>query len=43
MSEGKFTTKATVLWGAIPKEARERILANVFSAPKDSGRRSRWK
>jgi len=30
MSDGQFTTKATVLWGAIPKEARERILANVF-------------
>lgn len=30
MSDGQFTTKAAVLWGAIPKEARERILANVF-------------
>lgn len=30
MNEGKFTTRAAVLWGAIPKEARERILAAVF-------------
>jgi len=30
MSEGQFTAKAAVLWGTIPKEARERILANVF-------------
>jgi len=30
MNEGKFTTKAAVLWGTIPKEARERILAAVF-------------
>jgi hypothetical protein len=30
MSEGKFTPQAAVLWSAIPKEARERIVANVF-------------
>ena len=30
MSDGKFTTRAAVLWGTIPKEARDRILANVF-------------
>lgn len=30
MSDGRFTAKAAVLWGAIPKEARERILAAVF-------------
>lgn len=30
MSDGKFTPRAAVLWGTIPKEARERILANVF-------------
>ena len=30
MSDGQFTAKAAVLWGTIPKEARERILANVF-------------
>jgi len=29
-SEGQFTPQAAVLWGTIPKEARERILANVF-------------
>jgi hypothetical protein len=28
--EGTFTTKAAVLWGTIPTEARTRILANVF-------------
>jgi len=27
---GKFTPEAAVRWGGIPKEARERILANVF-------------
>jgi Zn ribbon nucleic-acid-binding protein len=30
MSDGQFTAKAAALWGTIPKEARERILANVF-------------
>lgn len=30
MSNGQFTAKAAVLWGTIPKEARERILRNVF-------------
>ena len=30
MSDGKFTPQAAVLWGTIPKEARERILANVL-------------
>ena len=30
MSNGQFTPKAAVLWGAIPQEARARILANVW-------------
>lgn len=30
MSDGKFTPRAAVLWASIPKEARTRILANVF-------------
>lgn len=30
MSGEKFTTQAAVLWSTIPKEARARILANVF-------------
>jgi hypothetical protein len=30
MSEGNFSPVAAVLWGVIPREARERILANVF-------------
>lgn len=30
MSNGKFTTQAAVLWGAIPLEAQERILKAVF-------------
>lgn len=30
MNDGQFTAKAAVLWGTIPKAARERILANVF-------------
>jgi len=30
MSEGQFSVRAGVLWGTIPKEARERILKNVF-------------
>ena len=32
MTEKQFTPAAAVLWGAIPKEAREQILANVFCA-----------
>ena len=30
MNGGEFTPRAAVLWGTIAKEARERILANVF-------------
>ncbi len=30
MNEGKFTPKSAVLWSTIPKEARERILANGY-------------
>ena len=30
MSEGTFSTQAGVLWGTIAREARERILKNVF-------------
>ena len=30
MSEEQFTARAAVLWGTIPKEARERILKSVF-------------
>lgn len=30
MRDGTFTAKAAVLWGTIPKEARARILANVW-------------
>ena len=30
MNDGQFTLPAAVLWATIPKEARERILANVF-------------
>ena len=30
MNEGKFSAKAAVLWSTVPKEARPRILANVF-------------
>jgi hypothetical protein len=30
MREGNFSPVAAVLWGVIPREARERILANVF-------------
>ncbi|MGE3312794.1 MAG: DUF5679 domain-containing protein [Limisphaerales bacterium] len=30
MSKGESTPTAAVLWGVIPREARERILANVF-------------
>lgn len=32
MSDGQFTAKAAVLWGTIPKKARERIPANVYCA-----------
>ena len=28
----QFTARAAVLWGTIPREARERILKNVFCA-----------
>ncbi len=30
MSDGSFTVGAAVLWGTIAKDARDRILANVF-------------
>lgn len=30
MSEGEFTPEAAVLWGGIPRDARERILSHVF-------------
>lgn len=30
MSEGQFSPRAAVLWGTIPREARERILKNVW-------------
>jgi len=30
MDKAKFTAEAAVLWGGIPKEVRERILANMF-------------
>ena len=30
MSEGRFSVRAGVLWGTIPREERERILKNVF-------------
>ena len=30
MNGGEFTPRAAVLWGTIAKEARDRILANVF-------------
>jgi hypothetical protein len=30
MSDGKFTTRAAVLWGSIPSAAQKRILAAVF-------------
>ena len=30
MNDGQFTTQAAVLWGAIPRATRERILKNVF-------------
>jgi hypothetical protein len=30
MSEEQFTARAAVLWGTIPREARERLLKNVF-------------
>ena len=30
MSESQFSARAAVLWGTIPREARERILKNVW-------------
>ena len=36
MNHGHFTTKAALLWGSIPREARPRILKNVF-CPKCCG------
>ena len=30
MSEEQFTARAAALWGAIPTQARERLLKNVF-------------
>ncbi len=30
MSDGRFSVRAGVLWGLIAREARERILKNVF-------------
>ena len=30
MTNGQFTPKAAVWWATVPKEARARILANVF-------------
>lgn len=30
MSDGQFSARAAVLWGSIPRDARERILKNVF-------------
>ena len=30
MSEGTFSTQAGVLWGTIPRKAREKILKNVW-------------
>lgn len=30
MSNGKFTTQAAIVWGAIPLEAQQRVLKNVF-------------
>ena len=30
MSEEQFTARAAVLWGTIPRQARERLLKNVF-------------
>jgi hypothetical protein len=32
MCEEQFTAQAAVLWGTIPREARERLLKNVFCA-----------
>ena len=32
MIDDQFTMRAAVLWGTIPREARERILKNVFCA-----------
>jgi hypothetical protein len=30
MANEQFTARAAVLWGTIPRQARERILKNVF-------------
>ena len=30
MTDERFTARAAVLWGTIPKQAREQILKNVF-------------
>ncbi len=30
MIEGTFSLDAVVLWGTVPRDARERILKNVF-------------
>jgi len=30
MNEGQFSARAAILWGAIPLNARERILKNVW-------------
>jgi hypothetical protein len=32
MSDGKFTTQAAILWGAITLEAQKRILKSAFCA-----------
>ena len=32
MTDEQFTPRAAVLWGTIPKKAREQILKNVFCA-----------
>ena len=32
MTDERFTARAAVLWSTIPRQARERILKNVFCA-----------
>jgi hypothetical protein len=32
MKDERFTARAAMLWGTIPKQARERLLKNVFCA-----------
>jgi hypothetical protein len=32
VSKEQFTPKAAILWNTVPKEARERILKNVYCA-----------